>query len=148
MANKNIFTSTNTRFPSADTTNEAGGRAYQFDSKHALAQLAAQVAQHLALFRQLDPLGQRPQTEGLAQAHDRVGDPVLVRAPLDDSVHERLGDLDDVGRELAQVLERGVAGTEVVDRHLDAQRLQLVQALDRRLDELESTQGRGGEGRP
>lgn len=41
MANKNIFTSTNTRFPSADTTNEAGGRAYQFDSKHALAQLAA-----------------------------------------------------------------------------------------------------------
>jgi len=41
MANKNIFSSTNSRFSAADTVNEAGGQAYAFDNKHALAQLAA-----------------------------------------------------------------------------------------------------------
>jgi len=41
MANKSLFASLNSRFPRADTRNEAGGAAYQFTPKHALAQLAA-----------------------------------------------------------------------------------------------------------
>ena len=41
MANKSLFASLKSRFVRADTVNEAGGRAYSFEPKHALAQLAA-----------------------------------------------------------------------------------------------------------
>jgi 60 kDa SS-A/Ro ribonucleoprotein len=42
MANKTLFNSIRGRLaPKADTTNDAGGRAYSLDAKHALAQLAA-----------------------------------------------------------------------------------------------------------
>jgi 60 kDa SS-A/Ro ribonucleoprotein len=41
MANKTLFASLKSRFVRADTVNEAGGRAYTLEPKHALAQLAA-----------------------------------------------------------------------------------------------------------
>ncbi len=41
MANKSIFSSIKAKLPRANTRNEAGGPAYQFTSKHALAQMAA-----------------------------------------------------------------------------------------------------------
>ncbi len=41
MANKNLFHSATSRLPRANATNEAGGRAYNLEAKHALAQLAA-----------------------------------------------------------------------------------------------------------
>ncbi|MFZ5833356.1 MAG: TROVE domain-containing protein [Planctomycetota bacterium] len=41
MANKNLFASLKSRLARADTRNEAGGRAYALEPKHALAQLAA-----------------------------------------------------------------------------------------------------------
>lgn len=42
MANKTLFNSTRGKMPpKTDTRNEAGGRAYSFDARHALAQLAA-----------------------------------------------------------------------------------------------------------
>jgi 60 kDa SS-A/Ro ribonucleoprotein len=41
MANQSLFASANSRLPGADAINEAGGRAYELDPKHALAQLAA-----------------------------------------------------------------------------------------------------------
>jgi 60 kDa SS-A/Ro ribonucleoprotein len=41
MANKTLFSSIKSKFARTDTVNEAGGRAYQFAPKHALAQLAA-----------------------------------------------------------------------------------------------------------
>ncbi len=41
MANKSLFASLKSRFVRADTRNEAGGRAYTLEPKHALAQLAA-----------------------------------------------------------------------------------------------------------
>jgi 60 kDa SS-A/Ro ribonucleoprotein len=41
MANRTIFASANNRLPRANAQNEAGGRAYQLQPKHALAQLAA-----------------------------------------------------------------------------------------------------------
>lgn len=40
MANKNLFGSNPSRGPATDTVNEAGGRAYAFGPKHALAQYA------------------------------------------------------------------------------------------------------------
>ncbi|WP_237226063.1 TROVE domain-containing protein [Rubinisphaera sp. JC750] len=41
MANKSLFSSLTSKFARADTVNKAGGRAYQFTPKHALAQIAA-----------------------------------------------------------------------------------------------------------
>ncbi len=41
MANKSLFASLKSRLVRADTVNEAGGRAYTLEPKHALAQLAA-----------------------------------------------------------------------------------------------------------
>ena len=41
MANKTLFSSIKSKLPRADTHNEAGGRAYKFTPKHALAQMAA-----------------------------------------------------------------------------------------------------------
>ena len=41
MANKTLFSSIKSKFTRTDTVNEAGGRAYKFAPKHALAQLAA-----------------------------------------------------------------------------------------------------------
>ncbi len=41
MANKTLFASIKSRFLRANSINEAGGRAYQFTPKHALAQMAA-----------------------------------------------------------------------------------------------------------
>jgi len=41
MANKTLFKSTSSKRPPTDTTNEAGGRAYNRDSRLALAQLSA-----------------------------------------------------------------------------------------------------------
>ncbi|MBI2481833.1 MAG: TROVE domain-containing protein [Planctomycetia bacterium] len=41
MANKTLFSSTKSKLPRADSFNEAGGRAYKFAPKHALAQMAA-----------------------------------------------------------------------------------------------------------
>ncbi len=41
MANKSLFSNRMNQFPRADARNEAGGRAYKYEPKHALAQLAA-----------------------------------------------------------------------------------------------------------
>ena len=41
MANKNLFASMLGRLPKANAVNEAGGRAYKLEPKHALAQVAA-----------------------------------------------------------------------------------------------------------
>ena len=41
MANKTLFSSIKGNFTRTDTVNEAGGRAYNFAPKHALAQMAA-----------------------------------------------------------------------------------------------------------
>jgi 60 kDa SS-A/Ro ribonucleoprotein len=41
MANKSLFSSLTSRLPKANAVNEAGGRAYKLEPKHALAQVAA-----------------------------------------------------------------------------------------------------------
>ncbi len=41
MANSTLFSSFKSLLPRTNSVNEAGGRAYDFSSKHALAQMAA-----------------------------------------------------------------------------------------------------------
>jgi len=53
--------------------------------------------------------------------------------PSFDAVDERLVDLQDVDREPSDVVQRGVAGAEVVDRELDAELLQLRAAARSRV---------------
>ena len=55
-------------------------------------------------------------------AHERA-----LLAPARDAVDERLGDLQHVERERAQVAERRVAGPEVVEREAHAELVQLAQ---------------------
>ena len=43
MANKSLFQSITSVIPRAGVVNEAGGPAYKFEPKHALAQMAAPV---------------------------------------------------------------------------------------------------------
>ncbi len=43
MANKSLFASLTGRLRRANAVNEAGGRAYKLEPKHALAQVAATV---------------------------------------------------------------------------------------------------------
>lgn len=68
MANKSLFASLTSRLPRANAVNEAGGRAYKLEPKHALAQVAAtgtfgnafysnaetQLAEVLSLIDQVD----------------------------------------------------------------------------------------------
>ncbi len=68
IANKSLFASLTSRLPQANAVNEAGGRAYKLEPKHALAQVAAtgtfgnafystaetQLAEVLALIDQVD----------------------------------------------------------------------------------------------
>jgi len=44
--------------------------------------------------------------------------------------HERAVDLEDRHRQLAEVRERGVAGAEVVERELHAERVERVEILE------------------
>ena len=43
MANKFLFASLTNRLPRANAVNEAGGRAYKLEPKHALAQVPLRV---------------------------------------------------------------------------------------------------------
>jgi hypothetical protein len=65
--------------------------------------------------------------------NDRARDAVFVAAGDANAVYERLCDLDDVGRYLAQVLKRRVPGAEIVDGEPDAEQLQLGERLEGRL---------------
>jgi 60 kDa SS-A/Ro ribonucleoprotein len=54
MANKSLFASMKSRFARADARNEAGGRAYALEPKHALAQMAATGCFNGAYYAQAD----------------------------------------------------------------------------------------------
>jgi 60 kDa SS-A/Ro ribonucleoprotein len=54
MANKSLFANLKSRFARADARNEAGGRAYMLEPKHALAQLAATGCFNGAYYAQAD----------------------------------------------------------------------------------------------
>ena len=98
------------------------GRSTGRPEQEALAEAAAELEQAVELLVPLDPLGD--------DAQPRLGPrSMIARASAESSTPpptsstNGFGDLQHVDREAAQVLERGVAGAEVVDRELDAERL-------------------------
>jgi hypothetical protein len=74
----------------------------------------------------LDTLGERLQAERLTELNQRVRQRTPLARDLEPG-DERPVDLQRVDRESAQIGERAVAGTEVVDRDPDSQRLQLFE---------------------
>ena len=97
--------------------------------QEALPVAAAHLPQYLQLHRILDALRDHLDAEVPADLHDRAGQQghrVIVPQPG----HERRVDLDDVHRQPAQVGQRRVAGTEVVDGEPHAQASQVRQAPD------------------
>ena len=86
--------------------------------------------QRLGLLGRLDPLDDHRQVERAGERDDRVQER-RVGGLAAEVVDERLRDLEDVDREVAQVAERRVARPEVVEREPHAQVAQGVQLLDR-----------------
>jgi hypothetical protein len=78
-----------------------------------LSAIAAEVSQDLGLGRKLYALGYDSQVDCMRKADDGASNCTHFRVD-NDVVDERLVDLDEVKRELAQVSERGVPGTEVI----------------------------------
>ena len=68
MANLNLFGSLTARLRRADAVNEAGGRAYALEPKHALAQLAATGCFHGTFY---------------AEAEDQLSTLLALAADLD-----------------------------------------------------------------
>ena len=83
-----------------------------------------QLEQLLELIGTLDALRHRAQVEDARELDDGGRERGFL-SPVRDAVDERLVDLQDVDREAADVVQRRVAGAEVVDRELDAELLEL-----------------------
>src|ERR1035437_3132153 len=89
-----------------------------------LAFVATLRRHQLHLLFRLDAFSDHGFVEAGAEAGDGTDDGAGV-ALVAEIADERLVDLDLIERELAQVVERGVAGAEVVERQADAEILEL-----------------------
>lgn len=163
MANRKLFPSyRGPRLPNATARNEAGGVAYEFEARHALAQYAAtgclnavfyasaddQLAQVLALCEAVDPEfiaqtalysrrdGAMKDLPALLCAVLSVRGPEFLEAIFDDVI-----DTGNMLRNFVQIVRSGVVGR----KSLGSQPKRLVRRwLDRRQDEqlLRDTVGR------
>src|SRR5690349_21665176 len=125
----------NTRAPAGNETRalsrgaEPAARGLRRAEQEALADLAAELQEELALRLVLDPFGDHLHAERACEredrAHDCAGTRIARRArELGD---ERAVDLERLQRELMQIRERGVAGAEIVERDRDARAAELLQ---------------------
>jgi 60 kDa SS-A/Ro ribonucleoprotein len=131
MANTTLFNTRAAALPTADTRNEAGGKAYAFSAKHALAQYAVTGCLNGTYYadaqEQLDtvlrlcgqvPVGFIAQTAVYCREHGHMKDmPALLcaaLATLDTGVLRRVFDrvIDDgkMLRNFVQIVRSGVAG--------------------------------------
>ncbi len=108
-----------------------------------LAGIAAEHLQLGRLFRGLDAFGDGGQVQDLTEPDDRFGDRGALRSAVEFRGEAEV-DLEDVDRQAGQVLQRGVAGAEVVERDADAVRTEAAQrgdaagfADDRRFGDLQ-----------
>ena len=90
--------------------------------------MTLQLAQCGGLLGSFDAFGHGAEAEGAGEIDDELADRELRRVD-GDVVDEGLVDLQDVERQAAEVVERGVAGAEVVDRESDAEVLELTQTV-------------------
>ena len=81
----------------------------------------------------LDAFGDGPKPQCVGHVDDAAHDGLVLLAARDPP-HEGPVDLEVVDREPAQVAQRRVPGTEVVEGELNAQRLQLAQPRDGSVD--------------
>jgi len=79
--------------------------------------------------RQLDQVGHDLEPQAVSEGDGRADDRRVVGI-VDHPEHERHVDLDLVDRKLLQVRERRVAGSEVVDRDLDPEGADRMQACE------------------
>ena len=111
---------------------EHGLGVHRPGEEEALAELAAELAQGGPLLGLLDALGHDVEIESRAERERprRPGPDISGVAP---SPEERPVHLQDVHREAAEVAERRVAGPEVVERQVHAERLELLEPRHREL---------------
>ena len=97
----------------------------------ALHELDAEVAQPARLLARLDALGDDGDVHRARHRDDRAQD-VAVALVLGDAVDELAVDLDRLDREALDVVERRVAGAEVVEHQPHAEALEVLQHGGRR----------------
>nr|GFB67140.1 hypothetical protein [Tanacetum cinerariifolium] len=95
--------------------------------------VAAVFAQEFQLFVGFHALRDDRQVEAVGHGDDRAGDLCVLFAGRQ-TVDEGAVDLQHIDRELLEVVQRGIAGAEVVDRDAQAQALEAVQDLHRFAD--------------
>src|SRR5207248_319504 len=86
-----------------------------------------EVAERVGLFDGFDAFGDGVEPEALAELDDGARDSRRLGAG-GDTVDELLVDLEDVEREVSEVAQRRVAGTEVIDGESDTELLELREA--------------------
>ena len=79
--------------------------------------------------RRLDALGDDVVAEGRGHGDDTLNDRCVARVGAE-AGDERAVDLDRIDRKLAQERERRVAGAEVVEREVDAERSDALEVLE------------------
>ena len=84
----------------------------------------------------LDAFGNDAEVEGATQLDDRFDDGPVAGVGVD-ALHEGLVELEEVDRQVLELGERGVPRAEVVDGHLDAERLEAPQDACRLLGLLQ-----------
>lgn len=99
----------------------------------ALAEVDAEAAQHLELLERVEPLADHARAHLLGQLQ-HGGEHVLARRVLIDAGDHRAIDLDEVGLELDELLEAGIARARVVEGELEPEAPVLIEQL-----------GKGGE---
>src|SRR5439155_23512844 len=94
--------------------------------KEALHPIAAGTSQDFELAHILDAFGDNLHPQRVRESSDRVDDRrgLVVVLELTD---ERAVDLDRVDRQVSQITDRRISGTEIVDGDLDAKFLERVQ---------------------
>src|ERR1043166_4052081 len=94
---------------------------------------AAQRAEEFLLSFRFHALGRRRHVARLGDADDRLHDGERAIRPAD-ILDERAVDFDLVERKTLQIAQRGVTGSEIVERNPYTEVAQLMQDAERRLD--------------
>ena len=92
--------------------------------------LTANVAQEVGLEARLDTFGGAPHAQRVRQRNCSLRDGAAIGLVFN-IANKALVDLDLVEREAAQIGQRGIARTEIVQRDAHTNFLQLVQSLER-----------------
>ena len=106
-------------FPCGDPAGKVTG-GHGSGNAVALGIFAAELEQKNAVLDGFHAFGDRVAAEGIAHVDDPFEDDEIVGIHQH-LAHEALIDLEAVGREAAQVGQRGVTGTEIVKRNPDTQ---------------------------